>query len=391
MERYKNLVWLSINSDALIKPGEFNPYAAVLSFSDITTFISTQNELKESNERFRYISSITSDAIWDFDLTENTIYRSETFSRISGYPKSDINMNLNWWFDKIHPEDQARVKEKLEERLRLKNERWNDEYRFCYADGSYKMLKDSGIILYKDEKPVRIIGAISDITEEAKLKQQLIHEQTQKQKAVAKAALNAQEDEKARISRELHDNVNQIIMSAKLYMETARQAPENADKLLDKAIEYQLLALHEIRKLSKTLNTSAITGSDLKESIGDIVRNLEALQNIAVKLEIDSLTEKKLNEKAKLTVYRVIQEQTNNIIKYASATEVRISVKIIDGNAELVIADNGKGFEMSKKEGFTGIGLINMNSRAMAVDGSFDIKSSPGNGCVVIVRFPLSA
>lgn len=383
-----NMVWLSVSSEALIKPGEFEPYAVVVSYSDISNFISTEKELKESNERFKYVSKITSDAIWDFDLVTNSIYRSEAFSRISGYTKSDIYNNLNWWFDRIHPEDQQRVKDKLDEHLRMSKERWEDKYRFCYADGSYKILHDSGFILYKEGKPVRIIGAIRDITEQIKLKQQLAEEQAQKQKAITKATLNAQEEEKARISRELHDNVNQILMSAKLYMETARQAPDNSEKLIEKAIEYQLLALHEIRKLSKSLNTTAITATGLRESIGDIVRNLQALQNIKVDLEIDPQTESRLNEKEKLTIYRSIQEQTNNIIKYAEASLVTIKITSEEERMVLIIADNGKGFDMEKREGFSGIGLINMNSRAVAHGGTFDITSSPGNGCTVTISFP---
>jgi PAS domain S-box-containing protein len=384
-----NLVWISVNSEALIHPGEFEPYAVVVSFTDITNFISAENELVMSNERFQFVSKVTTDAIWDFNLVTNEIYRSDAFARISGYSKNEISNNLNWWFDKIHPDDQARVKSKLENDLRMGKERWQDEYRFIYADGSYKVLIDSAIILYKNGKAVRLIGAIRDVTEEKQLKQQLVEEKEQKQKAITRATLNVQEQEKNRISRELHDNVNQIIMSAKLYMETARQSPGNADKLLDKAIEYQLLALHEIRKISKSLNTSAIKAAGLRKNIADIVHNLEVLQNITVKLETDNEVEKQLSEMAKLNVYRIIQEQTNNIIKYASATEVVIQLKVNNNMAELIVADNGKGFEPEKLDGIAGIGLINMNSRAQALDGTFTIKSAPGQGCSIAIHFPI--
>lgn len=385
-----NRIWISINSEALIRPDEFDPYAVVVSFTDITSFITTEKELVMSNERFKYVSKVTSDAIWDFDLTTNQVYRSDAFGRISGYQKNDIADNLNWWFDRIHPEDQARVKSKLENDLRVGKDRWQDEYRFVYADGTYKIINDSAIVLHKDGKPVRLIGAIRDVTEAKRLKRQLIEEQSQKQKAITKATIKVQEEEKAKISRELHDNVNQIIMSAKLYMETARQSPENADKLLEKAIEYQLLAMHEIRKLSRSLNASAIKAAGLKESIADIVHNLEVLQNISVEVNIVKEVEQQLSETAKLNVYRIIQEQTNNIIKYADATEVCISLKEKSGSAELIITDNGKGFDTDKQDTFTGIGLINMNSRAVGLDGTLDIRSSPGNGCVVTLIFPLS-
>ena len=383
-----NLIWLSLNSEALLKPGEFEPYGVVVSFSDISNLITAQKELLKSNERFHYVTRITSDAIWDFDLNTHEIYRSENFCRLSGYAPEAIGSNLNWWFDKIHPEDQERVKRKLDEQLLLKNERWEDEYRFEYADGTYKVLTDSGIILYKEGKPIRILGAIRDITAEKRLKQQLADEQAQKQKEITHAALQAQEEEKTKISRELHDNVNQILMSAKLYMETARQSPEKADILLEKAVEYQVLALHEIRKLSRSLSTPGITTAGLQDSIGDIVYNLQALQQIKVDFVFETSLEERLNVDEKLTIYRVIQEQTNNIIKYAAATEVKIRVKSKDNIVNLLIQDNGEGFDSSVNQYKKGIGIINMNSRASAHGGKLSITSSPGNGCRVELHFP---
>lgn len=386
-----NMLWFSVNSDALIRPGEFDPYAVVVSFSDITNFITTQKELLKSNERFHHITRVCSDAIWDFDLLANEIYRSENFCRLTGYQQDQTGSSLNWWFDKIHPEDQARVKQKLEGQLALKNERWEDEYRFEYADGSYKLLHDSGIILYSEGKPVRILGAIRDITAEKQLRKQLEDEQAQKQKAITLAAIQAQEQEKTKISRELHDNVNQILMSAKLYMETARISDDKSDVLLEKAIEYQLLALHEIRKLSRSLNSPAITATGLQESIRDIAGNLEALQQIKVEFTFDPQLEQCLNDDEKITVYRIIQEQTNNIIKYAAATEVKIRLSERKGRLILFIGDNGRGFDPSVNNPIKkGIGVINMNSRAAAHGGTLEISSAPGKGCRLEMSFPIA-
>ncbi len=382
------LVWLSVNSEALIKPGEFEPYAVVVSFSDISNFMMTEKELKKSNERFYYVTKVTSDAIWDLDLTTNEIYRSGAFSRLSGYSTEEIGANLRWWFNKIHPEDQERVKRKLDEELSQGNTRWEDEYRFEYADGSYKVLNDSGIILYKEGKPVRILGAIRDVTEEKELRKQLIDEQAAKQKAITQAAIQAQEEEKTKISRELHDNVNQILMSAKLYMDTAKRVPTDAALLLDKAVEYQLLALHEIRKISRSLSTPGIATTGLQDSISDIVYNLRALQHLEVEFLFDKSLEQQLQEDEKLTLYRVIQEQTSNIIKYAEATRVSIEVALCDQTVKLAILDNGKGFDSAV--GSKGIGMINMNSRATAHNGSLLVISAPGEGCKIELSFPLS-
>ncbi len=382
------LVWVSVNSEALIQPGEFEPYAVVVSYTDITESKKTEEELKRSNERFYHVAKVTSDAIWDVDLSTNKIYRSGAFRRLSGYASEQIDSNLNWWFYKVHPEDRERVKNKLNQHIEKGMERWDDEYRFECADGSYKSLFDSGIILYKAGKPVRILGAIKDLTEQRRLEKQLMDEQVQRHKAITQATIAAQEQEKTNISRELHDNVNQILMSAKLFMDTAKRIPEQSNDLLNKAIEYQLLALQEIRKLSKSLSTSNVKTVGIKESIGDIVNNMKLLQQLDVQLIFNERVEDKLSDDQKLMLFRVIQEQTNNIIKYAEARSVQIMINETNNMVRLVISDDGVGFDTSNKN-TKGIGFINIISRADVYNGKVNIVSSPGHGCTLEICFPI--
>ncbi|MBC7874464.1 MAG: PAS domain S-box protein [Ferruginibacter sp.] len=384
----ENLVWLSVNSEALIRPGEFDPYAVVVSYSDITESKKTEEELRKSNERFYYVSKVSTDAIWDIDLTTNIIYRSGAFSRLSGYTPEQIDADLNWWFNKVHPEDSVRVKDKLNEHIRKGMERWEDEYRFECADGNYKFLLDSGIILYKGGKPQRMLGAIRDLTEQKKLEKQLLDEQLQRQKAITQATITAQEQEKTYISRELHDNVNQILMSAKLFMDTAKRNPAQSNELLEKAIEYQLLALQEIRKLSKSLSPSNVKTVGLKESVEDIVKNMKLLQQVDVEFIFNEKVEDKLSDDQKLMLFRIIQEQTNNILKYAKARTVQIMINQAGNMIHLFISDDGVGFDTSDNS-TKGIGFINIISRADTYNGKVNIVSSPGNGCTLEICFPI--
>jgi PAS domain S-box-containing protein len=382
-------VWLSINSEAIFRPGESDPYAAVASFADITEFVKNEKALVKSNERFKYVTQVTTDAIWDFDLQANQIYRSVTFEKLSGYSSDEIGNNLNWWLDKIHPEDQASVKYKLESTLLKGEAQWSDEYRFIYKDGSYKYIRDSAIVIYDKGKAIRMIGAICDISEETILKQQLAAEQKERQREITRATIRAQEQEKANISRELHDNVNQIIMSAKLYMETAKNYPDEKEALLETAINYQMMAMQEIRKLSKSLNTDAIRQTSIKESISDIVYNLRELQKISVLVHIDEYVDSKLCETARVNVFRIIQEQTNNIIKYASATIVEIKLLKADDGAVLIVKDNGVGFDTEKSPTSSGIGFTNMKSRTFILDGNLKVETAPGKGFELIITFPI--
>ena len=380
-------VWLLINSEALIRNGEFDPYAVVISFSDITDSVNREEELRRSNERFFYVSKITSDAIWDIDLATKQIYRSETFYELSGYSREEIKPDLDWWFNKIHPRDRERVKNKVQEHIQFGHERWEDEYLFLCADGSYKFLLDSGTILTRHGKPVRILGAIRDLTEKKKLEQQLLQEQEQKHKAVSQAGISAQETERSNISRELHDNVNQLLMSAKLFMNSAQTDPQKANEHIEKAITYQLMAVEEIRKLSKTLNTSLVKVIGLSRSIDDIIINMKAFQQIETRFQYDQKLDKLLSDDQKLMIFRILQEQTNNIIKYANAKNVLITLKEENSKISLSITDDGKGFDASVQS--KGIGFINIYNRVDAFGGDMELISSPGNGCALRINFPL--
>ena len=381
-------VWLLINSEALIRIGEFEPYAVVVSFSDITDSVNREEELRKSNERFFYVSKITSDAIWDIDLGTKQIYRSETFYELSGYSHEEIKPDMDWWFDKVHPKDRERVRNKVQEYIQKGNERWEDEYLFLCADGKYKFLLDSGTILYRQGKPVRILGAIRDLTEKKKLEQQLMQEQEQKHKAVSQAGISAQEAERSEISRELHDNVNQLLMSAKLFMNSAKNDPTNAVEHIEKATTYQLMAVEEIRKLSKALNTSLVKVIGLSRSIDDIIINMKAFQQIETKFQYDQKLDKILSDDQKLMIFRILQEQTNNIIKYANAKNVTISLGQENNNIYLSIADDGKGFDTSVQS--KGIGFNNIYNRVDAFGGEVDLISSPGHGCSLQIIFPLT-
>lgn len=381
-------VWLSINSEALIRAGEFEPYAVVISFSDITDTVNRDEELRKSNERFFYVSKITSDAIWDVDLETNQIYRSQAFYELSGYSPDEINSNLDWWFDKVHPKDRERVKNKVQDYMQTGKDRWEDEYLFLCADGSYKFLLDSGTILYRHGKPVRILGAIRDLTEKKKLEQQLMQEQEQKHKAISQAGIVAQETERSNISRELHDNVNQLLMSAKLFMDAAKTEPAKAGENIEKAITYQLMAVEEIRKLSRSLNTSLVKVIGLSRSIDDIVINLKAFQQIETEFIYDQQLDKRLSDDQKLMIFRIVQEATNNIIKYAHAKQVRIILKEEQNAVHLTISDDGKGFDTSSQS--KGIGFVNIYNRVDAFGGEAAIVSSPGNGCTVRIQFPVT-
>ncbi|CAM2961887.1 PAS domain-containing protein [Flavobacterium frigoris] len=129
----------------------------------------TNDEIKESNEKYDIVAKATSDTIWDWKIQKDKLFWNKGIKSIFGYDQDQVGESSKWWFDNIHPEDSIKMSIKLYSFIEQKTENWQDEYRFKCADNSYKYVLDKGFLL-KDEngKVIRMIGAIQDITKQKK-------------------------------------------------------------------------------------------------------------------------------------------------------------------------------------------------------------------------------
>jgi PAS domain S-box-containing protein len=137
-------------------------------------FKKTNEEIKESNEKYDIVAKATSDTIWDWKIQEDSINWNKGIESVFGYKQEEVGKTSKWWFDKIHPEDSIRMSIKLYSFIEQKTEKWQDQYRFRCADGTYKYVLDRGFLL-KDEngRAIRMIGAIQDITKQKQEEQRL--------------------------------------------------------------------------------------------------------------------------------------------------------------------------------------------------------------------------
>jgi PAS domain S-box-containing protein len=134
----------------------------------------TNNEILESNERYDIVAKATSDTIWDWKIEDDSFIWNKGIQGIFGYKKEDVGKTSKWWFERIHPEDSLKMSVKLYSFLEQKTEKWQDEYRFQCADGSYKYVFDRGFLVKdKEGKPIRMIGAIQDVTKQKEEEQRL--------------------------------------------------------------------------------------------------------------------------------------------------------------------------------------------------------------------------
>jgi two-component system sensor histidine kinase UhpB len=346
-----------------------------------------RNELKlfESNRRYELLSQATNDTIWDWDLKTNLVTWNDGIRMIFGYRYTEISNEISWWHENIHPEDEERVVTKIHRHIEAGLKTWKDEYRFRCSTGKYKYVFDRGFILFNnDNKPIRLIGAMQDLTDRRKLEQQLTDEKINKQKQLTQATIEGQEKERSEISKELHDNINQILVTIKLYLELALDDRSLKDDLIKRSSEKILYCINEIRTLSKSLAPPSLNEYGLVEAITELIENIRLTKtfNIDLKVKLDSINQ--FSSLQQLYIYRIIQEQLNNIIKHANAKKV--SVELIENYPfiDLIIQDDGKGFNPKEKSG--GIGLTNIQNRAELLNGTLEITSAPNEGCLLKVR-----
>ncbi|MBF7090947.1 PAS domain-containing protein [Flavobacterium sp. ALJ2] len=155
-------------------------YRYILSKNDarnITVFEKlkkSNDEIKESNEKYNIVAKATSDTIWDWKIQEDNITWNKGIENVFGYKQEDVGDSSRWWFEKIHPEDSIRMSVKLYSFIEQKTEKWQDQYRFRCADTTYKYILHRSFLL-KDEngRAIRMIGAIQDITKQKEEEQRL--------------------------------------------------------------------------------------------------------------------------------------------------------------------------------------------------------------------------
>ncbi len=343
-----------------------------------------KKKLREANDRLLLLTRATTDSIWEWDMTTGHIFRNDALMDMIGYQPDDPK-GLSWWLRRIHPDDRNRVSDIVRDSTDQGRQSWEDEYRFKCADGSYKYMRDKGYIVYENGLPVKMIGSLQDVTNIRELENQLIEEKLQRQKEISEMVIRVQEKERTRIGHELHDNVNQILSTAKLFMDMLNPEAESEIKLKEKSVNYILTAIEEIRKLSKELVVSQLKEKNLVESINSLIDDIHLSTDVKVKFTYD-LEQDLLSPGKKITIFRIVQEQFKNILKHSQASEVDICLQSRSNETQLLIRDNGVGFDSSRAG--RGIGLSNIYERTRFYNGMVEIKTAPGMGCQLEVTMP---
>jgi PAS domain S-box-containing protein len=343
----------------------------------------------EDSEKFSIATQLSFDSIWDWNLLTGEVFRGEGFSALLGDNKKGDATQVSDFKSRIHSDDYDSVENSLNNAIISTDTHWENTFRFTRVDGTVAKVFDRACIMRDAKgKAYRMVGVLKDLSLQKDLEEKLDHEIKLKEKQISDATEDAKEMERSAIGKELHDNINQLLGASRMYLEMAKRGSSNTPMYLKRSSEYTLTAIEEIRKLSKGLTTDIIKNLGLSAAIENITDDLMEVSQLKITCAITAFNEKGADDKFKLNIFRIVQEQLNNILKHAQATTINICLLPNSKNLKLVIADNGIGFDTAKKQ--SGIGIDNIKERAAHYSGTANFISSPGKGCTLIVSFPIS-
>ena len=240
-------------------------------------------------------------------------------------------------------------------------------------------------IVYKGKNAY--LATVHDVTEKLRLQHELTREKVNHQKDITKAIIETQEKERSEIGKELHDNVNQMLTTAKLYVENIGYYPEQSTQFATRSVGILQDSINEIRRLSRALVTPTIRDVGFKDTLGELVASYLELHLFEVHTSFD-FDETYVPKGIKLTIYRILQEAFNNTVKYAGASIVQVVIRCSGPTLKLTYIDDGVGFDTATAK--RGIGLQNIQNRTDAYRGKVQVRSSAGGGCELKIVFPLA-
>lgn len=350
-------------------------------------------ETKKFKNRYEIISRATNDALYDWDIISDKVWRNDTARILFGCYDDASLASTHWWHNNIHPSDKTRVIESLKDVLKFKKKFWTSEYRFECASGLYKHVLDQAYIEYDDAgTPYRRIGSMRDISKH-KLLEETANQNKEELRNLARKLQTAKEDERKKLSQELHDDVAQTLVALKMNLDwiERKSSADNLElhKVISDSAEISSTLMQKIKQLAIELRPKLIDDLGLSESIKWQIDEYE--RKIAFKYDIhQEIDDVDIDLNLSVEIFRIFQEVMNNIFKHAKAKSVYISLRVIDNCIILNIKDDGCGFDQTKLcSDEVGIGLLGIKERVFDHNGLIRINSQLQKGTSIYLSIPV--
>jgi PAS domain S-box-containing protein len=359
----------------------------------------TEEALRTSQQRYELATAAGGVGVWERNLELDQVCIDPTITKILGYTPDEWQ-TLSAWQSRIHPDDTARVEAARRAVLEGVVPVFDMEYRMFHKDGSVKWISSRWAVSpdLSGDGPGRILGTIADITERKQAEETLrkseeaLRESNERNRDLAGRLIAAQEEERRRIARDLHDDLNQQMAALSIGLsKLKRQIAEPADPRHDEIIMLQERAadvIAKIRELSHDLHSTILEHIGLPEALRSFCEEFNHQRGINVTLRTSGEIAA-IPADVGLCLYRVVQESLHNVARHSGAKNAEVTLASTGRFLELRISDEGVGFDSKNLRPHDGLGLISMQERIHLLHGDLQIKAQPGCGTELRARLPL--
>jgi PAS domain S-box-containing protein len=339
--------------------------------------------LRESESRFRSMADNSPVMIWMSGPDRKCEYFNKPWLNFTG---RTLEQELgDGWVEGVHPEDRQHCLRVYTESFDARRP-FEMEYRLRHRNGDHRWVIDCGVPRFMpDGSFTGYIGSCLDIAER-KLSEAAARD-------LSGRLIRAQEDERRRLARELHDDLSQSLALLSVDIEMFGRSPPDGREVISgrmKELSATVKGLSsEVHRLSHELHPAKLEQLGLAAAIRGFCKELGAAHQIAIEFEPGNVP-RQLPDDVALCLYRITQEALRNVVKHSRATSARVELVIEGPHLRLTITDEGCGFEVEASPGRSSLGIVSMRERVRMVQGQISVQSRPSEGTCIEVRIPVA-
>jgi PAS domain S-box-containing protein len=351
---------------------------------DITDRKRAEQSLRESEERFRLVADTAPVFIWMSAKDKLCTFFNKGWLDFTG--RSMEQEMGEGWTSGVHPDDLAHCLRTYSRAFDARAE-FEMEYRLRRFDGKYRWVSDYGVPRFEaDGAFCGYIGSCVDITDRKATEESL--------EELSGRLIAAQEEERTRIARELHDDFSQRLALLGIGLgrlwEKRPESEEDERILVGELWSRTEEICSDVHRLSHRLHSSKLEHVGLRPTLRGLCEEISEKQGIEVKFTEGGVSSE-IPKDVALCLFRVAQEALSNVVKHSQARQARVELCAADGEIRLRIVDSGAGFDPEFRNAVAGIGLVSMQERLRLVGGHLSVQSSPLRGTEILAAVPLSA
>jgi PAS domain S-box-containing protein len=373
----KDPVWIRSSGRAFFdREGRMTRLVGIV--ADITDQKVTEESLRKSEERLRLAQKVAGIGTFERNIRTGVLTWTPEMEFMHGLPPGGFGGTREAFENLVHPDDRAKVVELVEMAMKT-GEPTNAEWRVVWPDGSVHWVAGRWQVLMDESgEPSRVVGADTDITNRKRAEEALAD--------MTRKLVDAQEQERARIARELHDDIGQRLALLAVELEQLRQNPSEIEVRMQELRNQTSEISKDVQALSHDLHSSQLEYLGAVAGIRNWCKGFGERRGMQIDFRHD--VQNPLPQEIGLCLFRVVQEALHNAARHSGVKRAEVQLEADSDQIYLVVRDSGRGFDVDAVQLRKGLGLTSMRERVRLVNGTIDVQSQPMGGTTIHVRVP---